>query len=313
MVENTLKFCCLILTLPLITSCSMKKSSDVNTIAVNTSYFIKENLVEEISEVEYSLWEYGSTLCYKINIIPEPTEHDMGPWCPTHIDDSKEKGGIWFKEGKVYNVDGHFITSLDEFYSDSKWQMFREDGSIKVTKTKEECAAAARPNVDEKYHNYCVECLPEYYEKRPITYFIPVKPLYLDEPIRVGRDGLGLAFNGIKFDAPVPTHAILEAHTLAPLDDHGGHVNLHTGYHYHAATGYTKEIDQEDGHASMIGYAIDGFGIFARTNNQGEEPTNLDECGGHYDETRGYHYHAGAPGDNQIIACLHGAPGAIGQ
>lgn len=30
------------------------------------------------------------------------------------------------------------------------------------------------------------------------------------------------------------------------------------------------------------------------SNEDGEEPTDLDQCRGHYDETRGYHYHVDA-------------------
>jgi len=70
-------------------------------------------------------------------------------------------------------------------------------------------------------------------------------------------------------------------------------------------------VEQADGHAPMIGYAIDGFGIYALLDKNGKEPIGLDECGGHVDDIRGYHYHAGAPGGNQIIKCLHGVPGYI--
>ena len=59
----------------------------------------------------------------------------------------------------------------------------------------------------------------------------------------------------------------------------------------------------------MIGYAIDGFGIYGLLDKNGNNPTDLDECGGHSDDLRGYHYHAGAPGDNQILKCLHGLSG----
>lgn len=128
---------------------------------------------------------------------------------------------------------------------------------------------------------------------------------------RFGRGGIGIAFNGVKFDPPAPTHAILAAHTIASLDDHGGHVNPHGGYHYQVVTGSTKEVEQTDIHAPMIGYAIDGFGIYALLDKDGNSPSDLDECGGHADDSRGYHYHAGAPGTNQIIKCLHGVPGSI--
>ncbi len=233
----------------------------------------------------------------------------MGPWCPRHIEDGMEKAGIWFDDGKVYDVSGHFIAHLDKFYSDEKWKLYRKDGTIKVTDSRESCEGAAKPNVDVEYHNYCVECLPEYFKHQVTTFVIPATPVYIQKSQNLGRDGIGLAFNGVKYDPPAPTHAILAAHTLAPLDDHGGHVNPHGGYHYHAVTGSTKEITQMDFHAPMLGYAMDGFGIFALHDKNGNAPTDLDECGGHADAIRGYHYHAGEPGGNQIIKCLHGLPG----
>jgi len=288
---------------------NVQKDFDV-TINVNPSLFIKESLLEEITKEERTLENGTKAMCYVIKTSSRPQEHDMGPWCPTHINDGEDKGGIWFKEGKVYDVDGHFIANLKEFYSDDEWALFREDGSVKVTKTQEECEGAAKPNVEEEYHNYCVECLPDYYKDKVSTYYIPVKPLYLENPKTLGRNGIGVAFNGVNFDAPAPTHAILAAHTLAPLDDAGGHVNPHGGYHYHAATGKTKEVAQKDIHAPMVGYAMDGFGIYAHTDNNGKAYDDLDECNGHYDEVRGYHYHAGDAGSNQVLGCLHGVSGS---
>ncbi len=298
----------------LILSCKsnakVSDNSDIKAIPVDKEAFISDNLIEEISEEMVNL-QGVVTLCYIIKTHSEPSEHEMGPWCPDHIEDGKEKAGIWFSEGKVYDADGHFIANLAEFYDDDRWKLYREDGSIKVTKTQEECEGAAKPHVEEEYHNYCVECMPSYYEHQVTTFVIPKQPVYQQQAKRLGRGGLGLAFNGVNFDPPAPTHAILAAHTLAPLDDHGGHVNPHGGYHYHAATGATKEIAQKDTHAPMIGYAIDGFGIYAHLDKEGKPTKELDECGGHEDEIRGYHYHAGSPGDNQIIKCLHGIPGYV--
>ena len=36
---------------------------------------------------------------------------------------------------------------------------------------------------------------------------------------------------------------------------------------------------------------------------------DLDECGGHTDGPRGYHYHVGAPGSNRILGAFRGRPG----
>jgi len=287
---------------------SINIDHSIKVIPVNKDYFISKNIIGGIKEEMVDL-NGMQTLCYVIKTNSQATEHTMGPWCPKHIDDGMEKAGIWFENGKVYDVSGHFIAKLDEFYKDNKWKLYRTDGSIKVTDTKEGCLAAAKPNVEEAYQNYCVECLPEYFKDQITTFTIPVTPKYLTNAQKFGRGGIGVAFNGVKFDPPAPTHAILAAHTIAPLDDHGGHVNPHGGYHYHAVTGSTKEVEQTDNHAPMIGYAMDGFGIYALIDKNENKATNLDDCGGHSDDLRGYHYHAGAPGDNQIIKCLHGLAG----
>lgn len=307
-----MKLISLLLVFSIIFSCNSYRNIDksVKTIAVNKNHFIAENIIGKISEERFNL-KGIETLCYVIKTHSKATEHQMGPWCPIHIEDGKEKAGIWFENGKVYDVTGHFISELNEFYKDEKWKLYREDGSIKVTNTKEGCLGAAKPNVEEEFKNHCVECLPEYFKNQITTFYIPVKPLYQKSTQRFGRGGLGIALNGVKFDPPAPTDAILAAHTIAPLDDHGGHVNPHGGYHYHAVNGSTKEIEQRESHSPMVGYAIDGFGIYATLDKNGNESTDLDECGGHSDEIRGYHYHAGKSGSNQIIKCLHGIPGKI--
>ena len=138
------------------------------------------------------------------------------------------------------------------------------------------------------------------------TYVIPVQPVYRDAPTQLRHGAIGVAFNGVQFDPPAPLHAILAAHTIAPLDDSGGHLNPFEGYHYHAATGHTKELVQADGNAPMIGYAMDGFAIHAHLDEQGREPEGLNECGGHADPVRGYHYHAGKPGSNQVFKAIRG-------
>ena len=282
--------------------------SSTKVIPVNTDYFILENIIGGIQQEMIKL-NGVETLCYVIKTKSQATDHQMGPWCPRHVDDGMEKAGIWFENDKVYDVSGHFIAELDEFYNDDKWKLYREDGTIRVTDTEEGCLAAAKPDVEEKYHHYCVECLPEYFKNQVTTFVIPVTPSYLKSTQSFGRGAIGLAFNGVNYDPPAPTHAILAAHTIAPLDDHGGHVNPHGGYHYHAVTGSTKEITQTDSHSPIIGYAIDGFGIYALTDKDVDKPKDLDDCGGHVDDVRGYHYHAGEPGKNQIIKCLHGLPG----
>ena len=52
---------------------------------------------------------------------------------------------------------------------------------------------------------------------------------------------------------------------------------------------------------------MDGHGIYEMSDEEGNEPTDLDDCRGHSDDIRGYHYHVDAAGNNNFINCLQGA------
>lgn len=265
------------------------------------------------------------TECYRITVnVGDNTEVDSGPWCPQNINDSATDSGIWLEGGKVLDVDGKFIKNLATFYKDDQWQLFNpKTGKVRVTDSKQACLAAARPDVDPKYHNYCVQCLPSYVEKdTTLTYLIPAKPHVLNKAQQVSPDsGVGIAFNGVKIESSAPVDAILSAHTIAPFDDCGGHVNTHVGYHYHAITGCTERASHEQTkenehthkatHAVAIGYAMDGFKLYSHHNLDGSDPENLDSCGGHYTKEAGYHYHVNEPGKNQILTCFNAEPGCV--
>ena len=70
-------------------------------------------------------------------------------------------------------------------------------------------------------------------------------------------------------------------------------------YHYHSLTPCIE--DESEGHSDLVGYAMDGFGIYGPRGEDGETLTNadLDECHGHTHEIEWdgealdmYHYHA---------------------
>ena len=297
------------------------ESIDAVTISVESNNFLTGGLVEAITIESRTLSDGSTADCYKIIVKGTPTDHEMGPWCPTNISDDASAGGIWLESGEVYDVDGAFVKNLATFYNDDTWMLYNATtGEITKTSTETECDEAANPNVGAEYKNYCVECLPSYVEDLTHTYYIPVTPKIADTPylfttglgggpgttISTVPSNRGLAFNGVVFDAPAPTDNILSAYTLAPFDDAGGHINLAAGYHYHAATGLSTKIMQTDNHAAMIGYALDGYGIFENTDEDGNEATDLDDSRGHYDDIRGYHYHVDKAGNNNFINGLRG-------
>jgi len=142
------------------------------------------------------------------------------------------------------------------------------------------------------------------------TYVLPVSPVSVEEAIEVTDDfGAGIAFSGARIDGPAPKDAILNAHTLAPFDDCGRHVNLGVGYHYHALTGCSTEIKTRvKDHAPIVGIAL-GHLLHARFDMNGTEPSDLDSCRGHTVEGLGYHYHANDPAANAILPCHTAAVG----
>lgn len=260
--------------------------------------------------VDCTLSGGSATKCVAITVDGTPSDHAAGPWCPGNIADGPEAGGIWLEQGAVHDVDGRFVENLATFYEDPVWSLFDpESGRINVTDSFESCLAAARPDVAEEFNNYCVECDLAYFpEATQHTYVVPLHPVPTPEPAPA-RGAIGVALNGVRIDGPAPRDAILDAHTLAPFDDCGGHVNPFEGYHYHAITGCSTARESLDGHAPMIGYAMDGYGIFARFDSEGGEPADLDQCRGHETAGLGYHYHANAAGSNQILPCLRAEQG----
>ncbi|WP_298971656.1 YHYH protein [uncultured Roseobacter sp.] len=106
---------------------------------------------------------------------------------------------------------------------------------------------------------------------------IPITPVAAEAPRRIGNLGPGVALNGVRTDGPAPADAILAAHTIAPFDDCGGHVNLGVGYHYHAVTSCSKEVSAAVAdHAPIIGIAMDGHILHAQLDADGMEPSDLD-------------------------------------
>lgn len=311
-----------ILILFIFMSCSNDDKSealnDYLVVNVDSSLFLTDGGYITVTTVPCTLSDGTETDCLQIVSQNTPSDHEMGPWCPSHITDGEEAGGIWLDNGEAYDVDGAFIEGLAEFYDDSTWKMYDDDGNVYKIETQEDCEIAADPQIEDQYENFCVQCLPSWITGREETFLIPITPVKLDEPILFSEDGpvpgvnefpatRGIAFNGVKYDAPAFVDNILAAYTIAPLDDAGGHVNNAVGYHYHGDTGHSTQITQTDTHATMIGYALDGHGIYSELDADGNEATDLDDCRGHYDEIRGYHYHAAAIGENELITCLHGA------
>lgn len=96
----------------------------------------------------------------------------------------------------------------------------------------------------------------------------------------------------------------------------GGHPQEQGQYHYHGPSDCLSDSTDLSVHSDVLGYALDGFGIFGTRGEVGQElrTTDLDECHGHtheidWHENRQtlYHYHLTADFPYSV-GCFKGTP-----
>jgi hypothetical protein len=115
--------------------------------------------------------------------------------------------------------------------------------------------------------------------------------------------------NGIPFYGPEDAQGRDAVINEGPsFDDCDGHADMFCSYHYHEepvcvfGKGNTAAMHTlPDGHSPVIGFANDGFAVYASMTG-----VTLDSCNGHTDATRGYHYHATAKSP-YLVGCYMGA------
>ena len=152
------------------------------------------------------------------------------------------------------------------------------------------------------------------------TIYIPMVPTptnnpaieYLDQP-----GPLSVSTNGVAMYNPYDAGGV-DAPSSICFDEYNGHPSADGSYHYHQ---WSPALDamEADGHSGVIGYSFDGYPIFGPWESDNVDAHNgvvnpLDDCHGHTDAIRGYHYHASLPysedpnGFPWIMGCYHGEP-----
>ncbi len=151
------------------------------------------------------------------------------------------------------------------------------------------------------------------------TWMIPLEPVvgntsgvvYLDSMGKVG-----LMLNGVAFYNPYDNGGVDAPSTIC-FDEYNGHPSENGRYHYHQTPGWG--YGDGTGHSEIVGYAADGYPVYGPYESDGVFANSisgdgaLDECLGHEDPSRGYHYHSisydlDANGYPWVQGCWHGNP-----
>jgi YHYH protein len=159
---------------------------------------------------------------------------------------------------------------------------------------------------------YRIDPNPNSIEAQQIALTLPAEPRIAPAPSCVPMGMIGIALNGVAiFNALDDAGRDAVAHEVQDLCD--GHPQMRGEYHYH---GPSPCLPDEAANEKLIGYALDGFGIYSMYDAQGNELTDadLDACHGrtsvvdwngrrvavyHYVLTREYPY---------TIGCFRGTP-----
>ncbi len=153
---------------------------------------------------------------------------------------------------------------------------------------------------------------PNEIQAQPLSFSLPLAPAPAAAPACVPMGMIGVALSGVAlYNALDDAGRDAVAHEVQ--DRCSGHPQRRGEYHYHGPSACLAEVT---GANTLIGYALDGYGITSMYDERGRELTNadLDECHGrvstilwdgkqvrlyHYVLTREYPY---------TLGCFHGTP-----
>ena len=161
---------------------------------------------------------------------------------------------------------------------------------------------------------------PNEISEQEIALDLPINPTEAAEPSCMGGESGVLLTGAALFNGFDANGNDAVAHEVQ--DRCQGHPQISGVYHYHSQSECVDDNEPGQGHSPLIGYALDGFGIYGHHGEDGEVLANkdLDECHGHRHEIDWdgetielYHYHAtyeypytascfrGEPAQQQVI------------
>ena len=210
-----------------------------------------------------------------------------------------------FRDGPWIHSDGTWdATSKIEVAGDVAWDNYRYE--IKIENGVRRLIGNGLPDhhtgkfpVQQSDPAFNYDRNPNTIRQSEISFSLPLMPTLADRPSCVPMGVIGVMRSGVVlFNALDAQGRDAVAHEIQ--DKCNGHPERDGHYHYHNLSKCIEETNGK-GHSELVGYALDGFGIFGVFGENGKELTNadLDKCHGHthdimWDGKRIslYHYHA---------------------
>ena len=219
------------------------------------------------------------------------------------------EGDVWYPGQKAI-VDGHV-----EWDAASISIEMRGDQRLVVSNGLPDHSTGRFP-IDRSSTAYRYDRNPNSIAEQNILLRLPAEPKEAPQASCVPMGMIGIALTGVAIFNALDV-AGLDAAAHEVQDACNGHPERRSMYHYHNLSPCMADPQGAAGrHSSLIGYALDGFGIYGPKGESGETLVNadLDACHGHSHavEWNGevreiYHYHATAEYP-YTIGCFTGSP-----
>jgi hypothetical protein len=162
---------------------------------------------------------------------------------------------------------------------------------------------------------YAYDRNPNSIRSQGVYYSLPLHPKRASSPGCLSGGPIGIARNGVAiFNALDAADRDAVAHEIQDLC--GGHPQQQGLYHYHGIPSCLTKNDSTKRHASLVGFALDGFAIYGPRGGGGRllSDDDLDACHGHVGKVwldgrrqRVYHYHATLEYP-YTLGCYRGTP-----
>jgi hypothetical protein len=216
--------------------------------------------------------------------------------------------GTWDKTAKI-NVNGSVAWPNAQF-------------TIQIVGTERKITGNDLPNhttgvfpVQSSDPAYQYDRNPNTITAQKIAFSLPLEPTLAAVPSCVPMGMIGVLNTGAAlFNALDGEGRDAAAHEIQDSCD--GHPERSGSYHYHSLTACLKDDTNTNSHSELLGYALDGFGVYGFRGENGKILTNadLDECHGHTHEIVWdgktvvmYHYHATREYP-YTVGCFKGTP-----
>lgn len=300
------------------TSCN-KEDTPTNkaTHTFKESLMNANNLLESVSIESVKLTDGTTAECYKLVFKSNPVAD--GPYCPATINDI---GGLGIYDGTTNPGLQVLKRELWEAMETDGYDIVESNGNIRFN----DPGSGTMPSGPS-----CLGATPN--NNLKLTFYIPAVPKKANandeistiENIGVSKDGIPITGNppSVVNGPPGMGGGGVAGGNIPSLDPCGGHPDPFGYYHLHFGAEEINNVLQAhnitevsctnfaQSEIAFVGYAKDGYPIYASKDKDNTTPTDLDECQGHTSATADYpdgiyHYHLSSTKAPNLPPCLKG-------